>query len=184
MGIGGGARAVFLDRDGVINRAIVREGKPYPPPSAAELEILPGVDVAVARLRDAGFALVVVTNQPDVARGTQTMDEISAIHDRLAAALGLDDFRVCPHDDADGCDCRKPKPGLLLAAAASRGLDLTRSYMVGDRWRDVEAGARAGCRTVFVDRNYQERRPDAPDAIVGSLSEAADWILDRGKEGQ
>jgi D-glycero-D-manno-heptose 1,7-bisphosphate phosphatase len=173
-------RAVFLDRDGVINRAVVRDGKPYPPGRIEDLEILPGVAAALSRLHDAGFRLIVVTNQPDVARGTQRREVIDAMHASLAAALPLDDFRVCDHDDSDGCACRKPKPGLLEDAAREAGVSLSDSFMVGDRWRDVEAGQRAGCTTVFIDRQYTERRPDRPDATVASLTEAADWILLRG----
>src|SRR5437868_1182812 len=122
-------RAVFLDRDGVINRAIVRDGKPYPPGRIEDLEILPGVREALARLRDAGFRLVVVTNQPDVARGTQRREVIDAMHASLAAALPLDEFRVCDHDDGDGCGCRKPKPGLLEDAAREADVSLPDSFM-------------------------------------------------------
>lgn len=168
---------MFLDRDGVINRAIVRDGKPYPPHNIDDLEILPGVPEALARLRLAGFYLVVVTNQPDVARGTQRREVIDAMHASLAAALPIDEFRVCDHDDRDDCVCRKPKPGMLDAAARDADLNLSDSVMVGDRWRDVEAGRRAGCRTVFIDREYAEARPDRPDATVASLPEAVDWIL-------
>lgn len=169
-------RAVFLDRDGVINRALVRGGKPYPPSTLAELEILPDVRDALTALRQAGFVLIVVTNQPDVARGTQTRAAVDAMHARLVETLPIDEFRVCDHD-GDACACRKPKPGMLLDAARQRGIALDRSYLVGDRWRDVEAGQRAGCSTVFIDRGYDERRPQQPDAIVASLQEAADWIL-------
>lgn len=172
--------AVFLDRDGVINAAIVRDGKPYPPASAAALEILPGVDAALAALRAAGYALVVVTNQPDVARGTQRRAEVDAIHARLSAALPLDAVYCCFHDDADRCACRKPAPGMLRDAARDLGLDLARSFMVGDRWRDIDAGAAAGCRTVFIDRGYAERRPVVFDAVHGGLPEAAAWILTQG----
>jgi D-glycero-D-manno-heptose 1,7-bisphosphate phosphatase len=180
MGIDRGVRrAVFLDRDGVINRAIVRGGRPYPPAIEEELEILPGVADALARLHRAGFRLVVVTNQPDVARGRQRRETIDRMHARLGATLPIDDFRVCPHDDSDACGCRKPKPGLLDAAARDAGLSLGDSFMIGDRWRDVEAGARAGCTTIFIDYGYNERRPEHPDAVVGSLAEAADWILCR-----
>jgi D-glycero-D-manno-heptose 1,7-bisphosphate phosphatase len=169
--------AVFLDRDGVLNRAMVRDGLPYPPESVASLEVVPGVAEACATLRGAGFLLVVVTNQPDIARGTRTREDVEALNRRLAALLPLDDFRVCPHDDRDGCDCRKPSPGLLLAAARDRSIDLRRSVMVGDRWRDIESGRRAGCRTVFVDHGYSERRPERPDLTVSSLGEAVPWIL-------
>lgn len=170
-------RAVFLDRDGVINRATVREGRPYPPAHIDELEILPGVPDALARLRAAGFRLVVVTNQPDVARGTQRREVIDAMHAHLMAALPLDEIRVCPHDDGDQCVCRKPRPGLLEAAARDAGLSLVDSVMVGDRWRDVEAGRLAGCRTVFIDYGYSEPHPAPPDLVVGSLAEAVGWIL-------
>jgi D-glycero-D-manno-heptose 1,7-bisphosphate phosphatase len=157
----------------------VRDGRPFPPARVEDLEVLPGVGPALSRLRDAGFLLVVVTNQPDVARGTQRRDVVDAMHAALAATLPIDAFCVCPHDDGDGCGCRKPEPGLILEAARARRIDLRRSVMVGDRWRDVEAGRRAGCATVFVDRGYAERRAETPDTVVGSLDEAVDWILSR-----
>jgi len=170
-------QAVFLDRDGVINRAIVREGKPYPPAGLAELEILPGVPEALSQLRMVGLRLIVVTNQPDVARGRQTWEDVQALHAALQAQLPLDEFRVCCHDDADRCVCRKPAPGMLLAAAREHNLDLSASFMVGDRWRDVEAGRRAGCSTVFIDYGYAEPMGSLPDVRVQSLAEATDWIL-------
>jgi D-glycero-D-manno-heptose 1,7-bisphosphate phosphatase len=174
-------RAVFLDRDGVINRASVRGGRPFPPATEEALEVLPGVADALARLHAAGFRLVVVTNQPDIARGRQRRDIVDRMHARLRAELPIDDFRVCDHDDRDECACRKPKPGLLEAAAREGGLALDRSFMVGDRWRDVEAGRRAGCTTIFIDCGYDEPRPEAADASVRSLAEAADWILSRSR---
>jgi D-glycero-D-manno-heptose 1,7-bisphosphate phosphatase len=171
-------RAVFLDRDGVLNRSVVRDGKPYPPASLAELEIIPEAHDAVRRLRDAGFALFVVSNQPDVARGTQRREVVEALNAAIAHALPLDGFFICYHDDAAGCDCRKPQPGLILDAAREHGVDLRASFAVGDRWRDVEAATRAGVRSVFVDYGYAERRPHAPDAVVDSISAAATWIVD------
>ena len=174
-------RAVFLDRDGVINRAVIRDGTPYPPASIEDLEVLPGVPEALMRLHTAGFRLVVVTNQPDVARGTQRRTVVDAMHDRLASTLPIDEFRVCDHDDRDACACRKPKAGLLKAAARDAGLSLRASFMVGDRWRDVEAGRRAGCTTIFIDWGYEERRPEQPDVIVQSLPDAVDWILSRSQ---
>jgi D-glycero-D-manno-heptose 1,7-bisphosphate phosphatase len=169
--------AVFLDRDGVLNAAIVHDGKPFPPRTLQELEILPGVPDALRRLREAGFALVVVTNQPDVARGTQVRDVVEAMNRELSSRLPLDSVRVCYHDDIDRCACRKPKPGLLLEAAAALGLALETSYMVGDRWRDVEAGRAAGCTTILIDRGYRERSDCAPDQRASDLAEAAEWIL-------
>ena len=171
-------RAVFLDRDGVLNQAIVRDGKPYPPGTAGEMEISPEAPAALADLRAAGFLLIVVTNQPDVARGRQSRATVEAMHDRLREVLPLDDFFVCYHDDADHCACRKPLPGLLTEAASRYGIDLTSSYLIGDRWRDIDAGAEAGCRTILIDRAYRERGPlHPPDASVSSLGAAVRWIL-------
>lgn len=170
-------RAVFFDRDGVINRAIVRGGKPYPPASSDDLEIPPEVGAALERLKQAGYLRIVVTNQPDVARGTQSRAAVEDMHARLSSVLPIDEFRVCYHDDADACECRKPKPGLILAAARAHNVDLHSSMMVGDRWRDVEAGKAAGCKTIFIDRGYAERRPENPDAVVASVPEAIEWIL-------
>jgi D-glycero-D-manno-heptose 1,7-bisphosphate phosphatase len=172
-------RAVFLDRDGVLNRAIVWDGKPYPPAGLHELEILPDVPAALAILKDCGFLLLVVTNQPDVARGLQQRATVESIHAALQQALPLDDFFVCYHDDADACDCRKPKPGLLAQAAAKYRLDLGASYLIGDRWRDIDAGQAAGCETIWIDRGYTEKTPAAPAAIVRSCLEAARWIASR-----
>lgn len=171
-------RAVFLDRDGVLNEAVIRDGKPYPPADLADLRVLPGTAEALARLRQHGFLLLAVTNQPDVARGAQQRDLIEAMNDRLRADLQLDGVLTCYHDDSDGCDCRKPRPGLMTHAAQQYGIDLRRSYLIGDRWRDIDAGADAGCRTVWIDRGYAERSPAAaPDARVQSLPEAVEWIL-------
>jgi D-glycero-D-manno-heptose 1,7-bisphosphate phosphatase len=171
-------RAVFLDRDGVINRAMVRDGKPYPPANLSEMEILPGVSEALAALHEAGFILIVVTNQPDVARGKTPMAVVEEINNYLASRLPIDAFRTCYHDSGDGCDCRKPLPGALLAAARQHGIDLPQSYMVGDRWRDTEAGQRAGCKTFFIDYGYAEKQPESVNFRVRSLSEAAHIILD------
>lgn len=167
--------AAFLDRDGVINRAVVRAGRPYPPASVDELEILPGVPDALQRLKAAGYALVVVTNQPDIARGVTTASAVEAIHTRLRQLLPLDEIRVCPHDDSDGCACRKPKPGLLIS---NPSYDLAASIMVGDRWRDIEAGRAARCRaTILIDYGFNEPIPHEPDIRVDSLANAVNWLL-------
>lgn len=177
MSTGGGRRAVFLDRDGVLNGSVVRGGKPYPPASLDETVILPGVMEACSTLRAAGFLLLVVTNQPDIARGATTETQVGQINGFLQAQLGLDEVLMCPHDDADKCSCRKPKPGLLVAAAQRLGIDLSASFMVGDRWRDIGAGRAAGCRTVFIDMSYAERQPEKPDLKAMSLVAAVPWIL-------
>ena len=174
-------RAVFLDRDGVINHAVVRGGKPYPPDSLESLQILPGVGEALSRLREAGFLNVIVTNQPDVATGKQRREVVEAMHTFLEKNLSIDLIKVCLHADADNCACRKPKPGMLLEAARELNIDLARSFMVGDRWRDVAAGQAAGCQALFIDCGYSEKRPDKPYLAVKSLSEAAAVIASPGK---
>lgn len=170
-------RAVFLDRDGVVNQALVRDGKPYPPDSLGEMKVLPGVAQALGQLRAAGLLNIVVTNQPDVATGRQRREVVEAMHSHLAATLAIDAIKVCYHVDADHCACRKPRPGMLLEAAREFGIELGLSFLVGDRWRDVEAGQAAGCRAYFVDAGYAERRPEMPHVVVKSLSEATALIL-------
>jgi D-glycero-D-manno-heptose 1,7-bisphosphate phosphatase len=169
--------AVFLDRDGVLNRTVVRDGVPHPPDTAAEVEILPGVGEALARLVERRLPLIVVTNQPDVARGAQTRDEVERINQHVGKQLGLTAFHVCFHDTPDNCACRKPKPGLLMEAARAYNIDLRRSFMVGDRWSDVAAGQAAGCRTLLIDLPYSQSGRCSPDARVKDLGEAVDQIL-------
>jgi D-glycero-D-manno-heptose 1,7-bisphosphate phosphatase len=170
-------RAVFLDRDGVVNQALLRDGKPYPPASVADLVIPPEVPGALQRMREVGLLLVVVTNQPDVARGTTSREAVEEIHAALRARLPLDDMLACYHDDADGCQCRKPRPGMLHTAAARHNLDLAASFMVGDRWKDIVAGERAGCATVLLGDAYGELEHCRPDYQAGTLDTAAAHIL-------
>ena len=172
-------RAIFLDRDGVLNAATRdARGAPLPPRTAAELVILPGVPEACAALRQAGFLLIGCTNQPDIARGTTTRGFVDWVNSRVCDAAGLDGMRLCPHDDADACHCRKPLPGMLTDAAAAHGIDLRRSWMVGDRFRDIEAGQAAGCRTLFIDHGYPERPPARPpDARAASLPAGLSHLL-------
>jgi D-glycero-D-manno-heptose 1,7-bisphosphate phosphatase len=179
MGVGAVTmrRAIFLDRDGVLNRAIVVQGRPHPPVTLAELELLPGVVEACEQLRKAGYLLIVVTNQPDVARGIQRKEVVEAINETLLSKLPIDDIRVCYHDDQDQCVCRKPLPGLLVQAAREWQIDLSGSYMVGDRWKDIEAGGNAGCKTILIDCEYRDEMPSSPNHRVRSLAEVPDWIL-------
>jgi D-glycero-D-manno-heptose 1,7-bisphosphate phosphatase len=171
-------RAVFLDRDGVINKAILRNGKPYPPASIRETEIVHDAPSSLLRLKHRGFLLIVVTNQPDVSRGDLSKESVEEIHRHLSEALPVDAFAVCYHDDTDACRCRKPLPGLILDAAARFRISLNESFLIGDRWRDIDAGAAAGCTTVLIDYGYNERSSlHPPDARVDSLSQAVDWIL-------
>jgi len=172
-------RAVFLDRDGVLNEAVIREGRPYPPRCADEVVIVPDAVRALTRLKAAGYVLVLVTNQPDIARGTTTLGKVNEINALLGSALPLDAIEMCVHDDKDHCDCRKPKPGMLTAAAARFNVSLPASTMIGDRWRDIEAGRRAGCRTILIGDGYNEPMVTPPDFHATSLSECVDYILER-----
>jgi D-glycero-D-manno-heptose 1,7-bisphosphate phosphatase len=173
----GSRRAVFLDRDGVLNRSVVRQGKPYPPADLAAFELYPDAAEACRRLKAEGLLLVVATNQPDVTRGLQSRELVEAMHRELHAALPLDRIEVC--FDPDDATYHKPAPGMLLRAADELGIDLRRSYMVGDRWRDVDCGRAAGCTTVFIDRGYAERLRSPAHHTVHELMEAAEWIVER-----
>ncbi len=171
-------RAVFLDRDGVLNRAVVRDGKPFPPARLADVEILAGAVTALNRLAKSGYVLIGITNQPDVARGTQSREIVESINALIQSRLPVREIFVCYHDHADECDCRKPKPGLILQAAQKYEFDLSLSWMVGDRWKDITAGQSAGSKTIFVDRHYTEiYQGDPADFTVEDTASIADVIL-------
>ena len=176
-------RAVFLDRDGVINRAIERDGFPYAPTSLDEFEIYPEVFSACAKLKAAGFLLIVATNQPDVGRGTLKKELVESVHAEMCRELPIDRVEVC-YDSGYGpveSEFRKPKPGMLLRAAADLKIDLAQSWMVGDRWRDIDCGAAAGCKTILIDRHYAEALKQPPDFRVENLLEAVEIILSGAK---
>jgi D-glycero-D-manno-heptose 1,7-bisphosphate phosphatase len=176
--------AVFLDRDGTLNRQVIRDGKPYPPQTVDDFRLFPGAADACAKLAVAGYVLVVATNQPDVGRGTQSQHTVEAMHARLQQLIPqIARVEVCyaPGNahapDAKPDPRRKPEPGMLLEAARELGLDLKRSWMIGDRWRDIDCGQRAGVRTVFIDFGYAEELRAAPDFTVRSIAEAAEVIV-------
>jgi len=171
-------RAVFLDRDGVLNEVRLRDGIPLSPTRPQEAVVLAGVADACRRLANAGWLLIVVTNQPDIARGTSTREQVEAINAAVTAGLPVSEIVVCPHDDVDRCTCRKPLPGMLLDAAKRWDLDLAASWMIGDRWRDIDAGRRAGVRTIFIDRGYSEELRSAPDRVASDLAAATKMVLD------
>ena len=173
---GMGARAVFLDRDGIINTPVIREGRPYPPQSLQEFVYVEGIGGVLRELRGRGFELFVVTNQPDVARGTTPKALVEAFHARILAELPIRQIYSCYHDGPDACECRKPKPGFLLQAAGEHGLDLGRSFMVGDRWRDIDCGHRAGCATLFVDYGYREALRSPPTFTVRRVTDILQYI--------
>jgi D-glycero-D-manno-heptose 1,7-bisphosphate phosphatase len=173
--------AVFLDRDGVLNRPVIRDGLPLPPARVEDLEVYPDVAEGCAALKEAGFILIVATNQPDVGRGTQSREAVEVMHAKLRAAVpALDAIEVCYHAGAnhgEPCNCRKPKPGMLLRSAASHQIDLRRSYLVGDRWRDIDCAHAAGCRAIFIDHGYREPLREKPEFTVTTFREAVAAIL-------
>ena len=165
-------KAVFLDRDGVINKAFVKKGLPTSPNSLDELEILPGVKESIKKLKKKNFICLVVTNQPDVERGRIDKTTIVKMHKFLKKELNFDDIFVCYHDDKNNCNCRKPKPGLLLQAKEKWNIDFKKSFMIGDRWKDIDAGKAVGCKTIFLDYSYRDLSPDNPNYITDSLLSA------------
>jgi D-glycero-D-manno-heptose 1,7-bisphosphate phosphatase len=183
-------KAVFLDRDGTIN--VEKDYLVRP----EEFEFIPGAPEAIARLKRAGFLVIVVTNQSGVARGYFSIDDVRRLHDHLqqqliAAGTAIDDFYLCPHHPDHGvgkykteCDCRKGRPGMLLQAAADHGIDLRCSYMVGDKLADVEAGKAAGCSPILVLTGYgqheAEKLPAGTVPVVADLLAAVDHILAAG----
>lgn len=170
-------KAVFLDRDGVLTRSLVREGKGYAPRTLAEFEILPEAGQACALMKNAGYLLIVVTNQPDVGRGLVPLKVMEEMHRRLQLALPLDEILACTDPSENPGPRRKPAPGMLLEAAAKWEVDFQASFIIGDRKSDIEAGEAVNCRGIFIDREYNEAKPAQPAATCKSLLEAALWIL-------
>jgi len=169
--------AAFLDRDGVIVVPEFRDRRSFAPRRLADFRLYPEAAPSLRRLKQAGFLLVVVTNQPDVGQGLIPRSEVDAMHEIMARELPLDAVKACFHRQGDSCACRKPSPGMILTAAAELGIDLAKSFMVGDRKSDVEAGRAAGCATVFIDLEYAEMPPADPDHVARSIEAAADLIL-------
>lgn len=169
-------RAVFFDRDGVINKSFVIDGKPFPPTKLSEVEIFQGLDTAIENLKNAGFKIFLVTNQPDISRGKMKYSELKLINDFIDTQIGFDKIYCCIHDDLDACHCRKPKPGMIMDAKLEWDIDLKNSYLIGDRWKDIEAGSRAGTMTILIKSDYDEKICP-PDFIFNSTLEAISFIL-------
>jgi D-glycero-D-manno-heptose 1,7-bisphosphate phosphatase len=170
-------RAVFLDRDGVLNTSIVRDGHPYAPTTLDDFSVINGAAEAVRALNEAGFLTIIVTNQPDVATGLVDKSLVCKIHERLSDLMPISDIKVCFHTAEDKCPCRKPLPGMLLEAAKKHNIDLAESFLVGDRWRDIDAASSAGCTSFFINYGYAENLKSLPNHTVSNLAEAAQIIL-------
>ena len=169
-------KAVFLDRDGTLNKVMLRDGKSFPPRDSKDFEILAGVKDAIDLFESQGYIPIVVTNQPDFARGTSTLEQIDSLNNMVREKLNIKHIYTCLHDDQDDCLCRKPKPGLLVQAAHELNIELTASIMIGDRWRDIQAGQLVGCSCYYIDCNYMEPQPQQPFERVLSLFDAAKKI--------
>jgi D-glycero-D-manno-heptose 1,7-bisphosphate phosphatase len=169
-------RAIFLDRDGVVNKVVLRKGTPSSPRTVDEFELEADAHKSISRLKAAGFKIFVVSNQPDLARGHLTRAALDAMTGTVLATLPVDGVRICPHDDDDACSCRKPKPGMLIDLARENRLVLSQSFMIGDSWKDSTAAARAGCRSIILDRPYNQNAP--ADLRVTDLGQAADVVLE------
>jgi D-glycero-D-manno-heptose 1,7-bisphosphate phosphatase len=170
-------RAAFLDRDGVLAVEIVRNGNAYAPTRLEDFHVVQGAADQVLRLKAAGLVCVVFTNQPEVGRGLLTMDTLDSMHALLRSQVPVDDVLVCPHGADGECECRKPAPGMLHEAARRWNIALSESFVIGDRWRDIEAGRSVGCYSILLERTYSECR--SADVAVGTLEAAADAVLAR-----
>jgi D-glycero-D-manno-heptose 1,7-bisphosphate phosphatase len=170
-------KAIFLDRDGVINTTLLKMGKMRAPYSMEEFSFIQGVVESVKILKEHGFKLIVVTNQPDVARGWVSRDAVDLLNAYVKKALGVDDVVACFHTEKDGCECRKPRPGMLTSSAQKWHIDLALSFMVGDRMSDIEAGLKAGCKTILVGDAEADSGIVSPHHRTTDLSTAVKWIL-------
>lgn len=174
MGLG----AIFLDRDGTLNAAKISQGRPIPPASISEVVILDGVESAIKTFIDLDLIPVIITNQPDVARGKTEKQIVESINEFIAKKLNIGHVYTCFHDELE-CECRKPKPGLILKAASEIGIDLTSSFMVGDRWKDIAAGQAAGCDCYYIDNKYDEISPELPFTRVTSVLEVSKLLSEK-----
>lgn len=173
-------QAIFLDRDGVINSTIIKEGKPFSPRKFEDFKLVDGVKDILERFKARGWLNIIVTNQPDIARGLMKKEELQKMHNLIRENLPVDDIFICPHDDADNCNCRKPKPGMLLEAAKKWDIDLNESFMIGDSWKDIEAGRNAGCTTLLIDSPYNKQIDS--DLRANELSALSEMILNSRKK--
>lgn len=169
-------KAVFLDRDGIINRAIIEKGKPYPPLRISKVYSIEGIKEVIEKIHEKGYLAIVVTNQPDVANHLVDKRTVDKINEYLKSIVKFDDVFTCYHNEKDNCDCRKPKVGLFIKAKGLYQIDFSKSFVVGDRWKDIEAGKNIGCKTIFVDYGYNEKRPKNPSYVIKNVTEISDIL--------
>ncbi len=170
-------KAVFLDRDGVINKPIIIDGKCYAPRLLKDFKIFPKVKSDIKKLKNRGFKVFVITNQPDIGNKLLKKKTLNEMHSLLKTKVPIDKIYFCPHTKNDRCKCRKPKPGMIIKASNNLKIRLKESYVIGDRKTDIDAGLKAGCKTIFVNNNYYEKRPTKQEKTVKSLHAAVKYIL-------
>jgi len=168
-------KAVFIERDGVLNQAFVNGRQQVGPASLAEFRLQEGVLPLLARLKEAGFLLLVTTNQPGIARGDLSRRELDRMHDQLRRLIPVDDIFICPHDDPDRCPCRKPRPGLFQEARCKWQLNMNASFVVSDKWQDVEAARSAGCTSILIRSAWNGAAH--PDLILQDFGSVVEKIL-------
>jgi D-glycero-D-manno-heptose 1,7-bisphosphate phosphatase len=170
-------RAVFIDRDGIINKAIVVNRKPFSPVDIYEFKILPKAKKALKTFKKLNLMNIIITNQPDIKTGKQLSKDLDKIHNWMMINLDIDEILVCKHDDNDNCNCRKPKTGMIEQAVEKYQINISQSYLIGDRWKDIQCGQKAGCKeNFFVNYNYNETRPKMPYIVVKSLYECSQYL--------
>ena len=167
-------KAIFLDRDGVLNKVILKDGKPLSPKNLSEFVLLDNVSEALAIFKKLDYLTIIVTNQPDIKTKKQTLKDLEITHKWIFDNLMIDDIFVCCHDDSDNCNCRKPGIGMLINASKKYKINLTKSIMIGDRWKDIKCGQLAKCKNNFyINYGYDEPSPTGKFINVSSLYECS-----------
>ena len=170
-------KCIFLDRDGVINKPIIIDNKPYSPRNKYQFELLPNIEKYLKKIHSLGFLTIIITNQPDISTNHINENLLNEFHDIIKNKMPITDIYVCKYIDTDDCYCRKPKPGLILTAAKKYKINLKKSYFIGDRWKDIDAANKAGCHSIFIDYGYKEKLKTTPINNVKSVKEAFEIIL-------
>tara|TARA_Y100000996_G_C22342075_1_gene569100 strand:+ start:206 stop:739 length:534 start_codon:yes stop_codon:yes gene_type:complete len=164
-------KAFFFDRDGILNKVILKKNKPYSPRYPKQVVKNYEILKLIKLLKKKKFKKIIITNQPDIKTGKLTKHSLRTINNDIKLFFSIDDIFVCTHNKFDKCHCRKPKIGMIKLAEKKWNLDLKKSYLIGDRWKDIDAGNKAGCKTIYIDYNYDEKKPKKPIYSFKSLTQ-------------
>lgn len=168
-------RAVFIERDGILNEVQAGPNHPISPMTMEEFRVNEKAKIPIKKLKDAGFVLIVTTNQPGISRGYQSRRDLDYMHDHLRRNFPVDDILVCAHEESDECPCRKPRPGLLIESAFKWQINLDQSYVISDKWQDAEAARTAGCTSLLLKSPWIGQGHH--DFVLPSLKEIANKII-------